>query len=162
MAFSLAACGHPERYPEQPKETGLYTLQEAYDNGWLSRSDLKSIAYYYHDGLDIRDQNRKERYKKPFIEFAVPKDPEALSEEVKIQIRKAFVIANYTPAQQEHIDMTNTSGIIGYFGTYNDCVIVRISYHTGHGGRNYRVGGVRFRYYTTGRPVLVWIEQLKL
>jgi hypothetical protein len=45
MCFGLfAGCK-----PEQPRVAGFHTLETAYDNGWISKTDLKSIAYYYHE-----------------------------------------------------------------------------------------------------------------
>lgn len=33
----------------EPEAGEFYTLQEAYGNGWLSKGDLRNIAYYYNN-----------------------------------------------------------------------------------------------------------------
>ena len=36
----------------------LYTLQEAYDNGYISRQDLLSIAYYNNSGIPKENEGQ--------------------------------------------------------------------------------------------------------
>ena len=39
--------------PEQQYAVGnFYSLEEAYENGWLTQEDILSIAYYYNQGAE--------------------------------------------------------------------------------------------------------------
>ena len=43
VVFGVAGCG--------PDMGAFYTLQEAYDGGFLTKDDLETIAYYLNEGI---------------------------------------------------------------------------------------------------------------
>ena len=95
----------------------FYSLQEAYDNGWLTREELLSIAYYYYEekfprlgGRYGNEEIMDENY------TPLPKTPETLDEEMDLEIRKAYVKGN--------IYRVDTVEIEVYCGTYGECIAV--------------------------------------
>lgn len=143
---SLGGCKEIEKH-----ET-LYSLQEAYDLGFLSTEDLRSIAYYFHNGLEWVEVGFTLGWNEPgfdgYDSFAIsnkdgslarisygsleltdfvpiPKTPEALSAEMENAIKQTWAdemcLMGATSAKAE-----NTT-ILGYYGTYNDFIIVGIA-----------------------------------
>lgn len=97
----------------------FYTLDEGYRYGWLTDSDLNSIAYYYYEN----DQSvHLGKYGTP-----KPKDPETLSAETEQQIKEAFRDYLIHSMKFSSPDMEAVN-IYKYYGTYNDCVVVGIKY----------------------------------
>ena len=89
----------------------LYTLHEAYNNGWLTEDDIKNIAYYYRE--DVIDGGLEDEKYLP-----ISKKPEELNFTVKNKIKKAYVHkydANFFTLQ-----------INNYYGTYNNYVVVHM------------------------------------
>ena len=87
----------------------FYSLQEAYDNGWLTREELLSIAYYYngrYGNEEIMDENYT----------PLTKTPATLDLEMDLEIRKAYVKGN--------IYRVDTVEIRAYCGTYGECIAV--------------------------------------
>ena len=78
-------------------EEPFYSLQAAYNQEWLSKSDLKSIANFHSNG-----------------------NTDALSEQVESVIKQAYSIRY---PQEEWGDVI----INKYYGTYNGCVALMIS-----------------------------------
>ncbi|MFA5449549.1 MAG: hypothetical protein WC292_03830 [Clostridia bacterium] len=100
----------------------FYTLQEAYDNGWLTVEDLEKIASYNNDD-------------------SLPVYPEKLSDETIEQIKRYF----------EHFDncMNKEHDVqIIYYGTYNEYVAVLIHCEIAYTGILFGeiVAGVQFHY----------------
>ena len=69
VAALCAGCTPEQRYSESVGE--FYTLDEAYENGWLTQVDLKNIAYYYHTRY-----GETEHIDQSFV--PTPKTPETL------------------------------------------------------------------------------------
>ena len=65
------------------KKGTFYTLQEAYDNGWLNQEQLLSIAYY-HQGTEGNEELMGENY------TPIPKTPDMLSEELELEIKQKY------------------------------------------------------------------------
>ena len=142
-----------ERIEDLEKEissnTGtFYSLQEAYDNGWLTQEDLMSIAYYHNDGRVYNEDIMPEDY--------VPqtKMPEVLSDETQLKIISAI----YNVEDAETVDITITE----YYGTYGDCIAVKESMHYRYGGGPcidaiLSVSGIKF-CISIRNPIIIWRE----
>ncbi|MDE7256872.1 MAG: hypothetical protein K2N50_02810 [Clostridia bacterium] len=91
---------------EGVKSGTFYTLQQAYDNGYLTQADLENIAYY-HNG------------EKPY--------PENLSEDTAKSIKRDWA-KNLTDDETNPTeDVTEDEVTIRkYYGTYNGCVAVTV------------------------------------
>lgn len=116
--------------------TGMfYTLQEAYDKALLTVDDLESIAYY-----------RSTEY------------PESLSAEVKQVIKETKADIIRTRASNPIIEaQASDISIIGYYGTYNDCIaIVLNDSFTDYPDvmREETIAGVTFDY--SGARISIW------
>lgn len=110
--FTMCSCniGDDFRNPinGEPEAGEFYTLQEAFDNGWLSRGDLRNIAYH-------RTGDGQRKGFKP-----TPKNPEVLSVETELAIKEAHA--------DKYIDEPlETIRIRGYYGIYNGLVAVSIT-----------------------------------
>ena len=130
MGFSLF-CGCSE------SENGeVIGLQEAYEKEYLTQEDLLSIAYYYQ-GTKNNEELMGEDY--------VPKNKELETLNEKTADKIIEVLKKKT--DQDYIK------IIGYLGTYNNCVIVNYM-----DGQQYiavepmrylvKIGGVTFSFWT--------------
>ena len=95
----------------QQKELGMfYTLQEAFDNGWLTKEDLQIIAYYLNDDSG-------------------PAYSDDLSAEIEKTIKKTWAYnlrtevnvdgdLRFPDAKEEDVSL------IGYYGNYNNLFAV--------------------------------------
>ena len=151
VIFALGACNAgktDEIEDSRPYQGGaemgvFYTLQEAYDKGWLMQADLENIAFYYRGSDD-----------KSFVPS--PKVPETLSEATISKIKQTQLrnLAKRVPeATLEDI------WIAEYYGTYSDCVVVKvwddcIMYDLLFIPEQI-IGGVLFRNYCE-REIFVW------
>lgn len=111
----LCACGG------EPKALGtFYTLQEAYENGWLTQDDLMSIAYYYHGGRDYNEDIMDEDYE------PAAKMPETLGKTTDKAIRQTYWNDCFGESNPNNI--TLDSIVIGkpYYGSYNGCIAVKV------------------------------------
>ena len=144
---------NPERKPEQPRTAGFYFLEEAYNNGWISRTDLKNIAYYYHKNTRYED--------KYFV--PIPKDPEVLDEETENRLTLAYRDALLLWGVEEVYVNGNPDGIHvkRYYGTYSGCITVSVTvdYIKAYPiiKSRYYIGGVLFRNYSASY-ICIWIE----
>lgn len=95
----------------------FYTLQEAYDEGFLSIDDLKNIAYHFNEGSD--DES--------FV--PTPKTPEVLSEEIQNIIKRDYMEfldipmelkKSYPGGDKEAISISK------YYGTYGNNIAICI------------------------------------
>ena len=97
------------------KKGTFYTLQEAYDNGWLNQEQLLSIAYY-HQGTEGNEELMGENY------TPIPKTPDMLSEELELEIKQKYY--EQESCEERSISMDKVKSI--YYGVYNDCVCVKL------------------------------------
>jgi len=115
----------------------FYSLQEAYDNGWLTQEDLQSLAYYYNVGSNDESFVPK------------PKNPESLSKETENMIIKTHLEGIKKDFPTATISDVN---IAEYYGVYNDCIAisVRDNYYAIDVlvEPEYIVGGVSFYNFT--------------
>lgn len=99
VLFCLTACTQEEETPEYI-EGAFYSLQEAYDNGWITEENLQSIADLYHN-----------KQTAPEID---------ISEAVSYSIRKTYAEKWKTPLDIEDV-------FYEYYGEYNGCFAVDVS-----------------------------------
>lgn len=99
------------------KPDNFYSLQEAYDNGWLTQEDLQSIAYYYHD------TPKRNQYKDNDFE-PIPK--QELTRQMERKIRQAH-LEDFKKAFPGEKARLNNVYILNYFGTYGDCIVVDVA-----------------------------------
>ena len=88
----------------------FYSLQEAYDNGWLTREELLSIAYYYQ-GKYLNEELMPEDY------LPITKNPEVLSEEIQLEIRQTFY-ERYVKGGTYTLDDVEIQAYCGKYGEY--------------------------------------------
>ncbi len=92
------------------------SLEEAYYNGYLSRSNLLNIAYYYNGKKNINDS-----------EF----EPQAISkndlDEATVQNIKETHLKRVKKEYNVPTATIDTIKISGYFGIYKDSVVVIMS-----------------------------------
>lgn len=92
----------------------FYSLQEAYDNGWLTQENLQSIAYYYYDRFE---SEHKDTDFKP-----VPK--QELTRQMERNICQTYLMMLKETCPYAKL---NNVSICYYYGTYGDCVIVHVT-----------------------------------
>jgi len=168
MALSLFSACEPE------SKGAFYSLQQAYDNGWLTQEDLRSIAYYHHDGLNYsledlykadaitREAIEKNMYYQnengETIEFVPsPKNPEILDAETEKQLKQTR--ANGLREEGRKIKAKDVS-IIEYYGIYNSCVAAMLAEKGSeylYSG-NWRVIADITFVYGTSNQIKIWKE----
>mgnify|MGYP005761799445 FL=1 len=120
----------------------FYSLREAYENEWLSVDDLHIIASYYREKTDNG------------IELSSP-DTEKLSPSVATEIKKTYLKNLQKAVPSAKIEDVE---IIIYYGTYNDCFVVKVwddllKYDLLYSDEY--IGGVLFNNYCE-REIYVW------
>ena len=132
---------------DEPEAGEFYTLQQAYDNGWLSKGDLRNIAYH-----KTGDGQRK-----GFT--PTPKAPETLSAETELAIKEDR--ANRLREQGTENAVADGVYITNYFGSYDGLVAIFVyDAYSGYACAivNKTVGGVKFKYYDSNQ-ILVWAQR---
>ena len=162
MAFCfflmLAGCGEDEitgtdAYPTTAEDSGdknvqpqgtILRLDKAYEEGLISTEHLQSIAYYYNFWLQDDSD---------FV--PIPKDPEELSEETIIKIRKTYY---YIRDGYNKGALLSYVSVGDYYGTYDGYAVVDIS----GGGCTSPIGGYPLTYeeYEIGGVVFYWYSTL--
>lgn len=100
FAFAFGGCSN-----EEIEVRGkYYTLEEAYENGWLSTEDLKSIACVYYDYWLIGEENP---YKGMFI------STEKLDKKTENELKQAYLnqIAKYPEGELDDVEINKCYGI---------------------------------------------------
>ena len=153
--FLFSACADNKKDNEDEEQQmvygDLYTLQQAYVNGFISYEDLISIAYYHNGGREHNEEIMSEDYK-PSL-----KTPEVLSELTVLKIKSAAAKdyrENYNVKDAKAEGFT----IIEYCGTYGDCVAIMMrDDYSGTTGAVWidSVAGVNI-YYNSGKEIQIW------
>lgn len=117
----------------------FYSLQEAYDDGFLTVENLHSIADYHNNGISY---------------------PEELDDFASESVKKAWVESLRTDKTNPRPEATSEEIVITkYYGTYNNCIVVILDYGT-HAGISIpvtdKVGGVSFNYGHPRYSIVCW------
>ena len=141
---------------KSPESAGtFYTVQEAYDNGWLTQEDVMSIAYYHNGGRTHNEEIMSENYE------PTPKTPHVLSDETQLKIKNTAIkefrvkFPNSIFAEDAKADDFT---IKEYNGTYGDCIaIMTEDVYTGYWGVivTQCVAGVNLYYYDSNE-IKIW------
>ena len=117
------------------------TIKEAYNNGWLIKDDLQIIANYINSNIQCS---------------------ESLNEALAKSIKKAWAIKLMEKDTASTKKLTEEDiGIVKYYGTYKECVIVKIRrLDEGYPGINMPyteiIGGLTFNFDHIGPQVVVY------
>ena len=146
--FTMCSCNYDDDFRNpingEPEAGEFYTLQEAFDNGWLSRGDLRNIAYH-------RTGDGQKKGFKP-----TPKNPAVLSAETELAIKEAYAANLRERGILEAV--ADGVGVNNYFGIYNDLVTVFIyDKYSGYADviLNQTIGGIKFTY-NNSNEIMVW------
>lgn len=116
LSFAFSACS------EEEIETGIfYTVTEAYEQGYLTREQVMSIAYYHNGGTKWNEEIMGEDYTPLAI------TPEKLPAEAESALKQDYLDFVWS-------DTTNTISdvrIDKYYGTYNGYVAVMMAVNFG-------------------------------
>ena len=132
----------------------FYSLESAYEEGWLTKEDLLSIAYY-NQGTNYNEDKMTEDYQ------PIPKYPEILSAETEWKIKETRAIYRRNHAQNPRPEASAEDvEIIKYYGTYHGMTVVKLT-EKGYaylqiiefGG----AGGVKI-FYNNSNRITVWKE----
>ena len=107
--FTMCSCniGDDFRNPinGEPEAGTFYSLQEAFDNGWLSRGDLRNIANYYNNPNNL--------YPYELDDEIVEKLKEAKAEHLR---NNEFFIDFNIKAEDFKV--------LSYYGSYNNLIVI--------------------------------------
>ena len=141
--FTFAACENKE---ENPVGDGtFYSMQQAYENEFLTVTNLQSIANHQNNGTNPSDTLSAE------LEAAI-KETAAASYRAQKNLNDEYMYPN---AKAE--DFT----IVKYYGTYNNCIAIMLSdIYSGYDGAEWEVlvAEVLFTYYS-GNRIIIWKQQ---
>ncbi|MBE7078780.1 MAG: hypothetical protein E7380_02830 [Clostridiales bacterium] len=125
--FSIVGC----REEKDLIEGSFYSLEEAYENGWLTEENLEDIAGYHNNGIQY---------------------PERLNEEILVRIKtdwaKKLREDKTNPISNVTADEIN---VYKYYGTYGDCVVIMLDYSLAEYPAEYipstiEIGGITFNF----------------
>ena len=158
LVVGLAGCGKKDK----PETEGFYELTEAYKNTWLSRDDLKNIAYHLRG--KVTDKNDKTIEHNP-----APKNPESLSTDVENKIKEAYFNVFIEPkvSTHSHPEEFDAKRIVAqYCGKYNGFIAVKMrqgywDYPTVEGRDEAQIVGNIFftRYHGPEDLLYLWFDK---
>ncbi|MDE6868767.1 MAG: hypothetical protein K2J83_06485 [Clostridia bacterium] len=96
------------------KDGGFYSLQQAYDAGWITKEDLKSIAYYHNGGIEGNEEVMGADFDPQ------PKMPEAIDKMTELSIKQTYC----NNLREESNAKPSGVTIERYYGSYNGCYAV--------------------------------------
>ena len=96
----------------------FYSLDYAFDNGWLTTEQLQSIAYYYYEECIAHDHSECESF------TPISKNPSTLSIGTQTAIKQTYLRELQKRAENATLDNIQ---IANYLGTYRDCIIVGVT-----------------------------------
>ena len=135
-------------YQMSIKDGEFYTLQQAYNNHWLTQEDLKSIAYYHNGGIVFNEEVMGEDYQPQ------PKTPEVLDKITEHSIKQTYIDSILTDKNA----IISGVNIDNYYGSYNGCfpLMMSDSYSGTTGEESWQtVGDVKF-YFNSGNKIIIW------
>ena len=150
IAFAFTGCGK--------EETGtFYTVTEAYEQGYLTREDVMSIAYYNNGGIE-HNEEAMDGYFKP-----LPISPEELS----VKTEKAIKQTHFNLHWKDR-DLDELEKLIGgkleitiekYYGTYKGCVAVMVTdTYSGYAGEVWYEEVDKIKLCYGGNSVSIWVS----
>lgn len=140
-----------ERELAEKTDGAFYTLQEAYDMGWLTKANVMRIAYYHNGGRIYNEEIMSETYK------PLPKTPEVLSNLTESKI-KSTAAKEYREKYNMQYAEVDGFRITEYCGTYGDCVAVMLRDDYSDAASVYwidSVAGVNIKYFD-GNSIQIW------
>ncbi|MGI6759509.1 MAG: hypothetical protein ACOX40_06990 [Bacilli bacterium] len=129
----LTSCG---KEGELEAKGIFFTLQEAYDQGYLKASDLDTVANYSNSNIQYSGK---------------------LSDDIQKQIKETALIELRNTSEDAKLSDVS---IISYYGKYNNCYVVRVGNRFAQYSSNLQeeiVEGVTFLYVDP--PILIWIPK---
>ena len=97
----------------------FYSLQEAFDNEWLTHEDLQSLSYYYSFKVVDGGSNKDEDF------VPKPKDPELIDRSTEKAIKQSYLTENKIKKDFPFASIDRIH--VEYFGTYNGYIAVIVS-----------------------------------
>lgn len=122
----------------------FYMLYEAYENGWLTLEDVKSIAYYHNGGREGNEDIISEDF------TPKPITSEALDDKNDFAIKIDYWINTFAKNNPFEIPLSRIG--YWYYGCYNDYAVVKIAYFPYAAGDmmgEENLGGVKIIYRNT-------------
>jgi len=126
--------------PQAWKDGNFNNLQGAYDQGWLTHDDLRSIAEYFSNNTT----------------------GEGLSAELESRIKQDYVnVYNAsvgTPSGPPEPLAKKDIWVTEYYGTYNGCVVVSVGGYWAYPGVGWEVdiAGIRFGHGNLAKKPTTW------
>ena len=96
----------------------FYSLDYAFDHGWLTTEQLQSIAYYYYEECIAHDHAACELF------TPIPKNPSTLSDGTQTAIKQTYLQELQIRAENATLDNIH---INNYLGAYSDFIIVGVT-----------------------------------
>ena len=126
----------------------FYTLQEAFDQGFLTEEDVKAIAFY-HGGREANVDKFEEDY------APTPKNPAQIPASIQNDIKSDYIFYFLKESKKAKESMIK---IEKYYGYYNGCYVVVIDHSVpgyGHhaGIMTVEIMGYKFTYDWKGIDV---------
>ena len=125
----------------------LYTLQEAFKQGFITENDLKSIAYYNNGG-------RKNNEDKIAEDFAPqPLNPETIPADIQKYVKSDYIYYNEKLENTEDISKVK---INRYYGNYNGAYVLTLCGPFDYIAviNDFSVDG--YNFYYTQEEFMVW------
>ncbi len=152
MSILLTSCNEGE---QEPKDYGtFYTLQEAYDLGYIDMQDLKSIAYFHN--LEVAPSQDDNDY-----DLIENKNIISLDNNTIVKIKNTWDIQwkKSVPKLNNHISKFE---IEHYYGVYNNVVaiVTSIPININNPTAECRqIEGVDIWYENNLQRVLLWVDE---
>lgn len=128
----------------------FYTLQEAYDQGFITENDLKSIAYYNNGGRE----NNEDKIEEDFV--SQPLNPKTIPADIQKNIKSDYIYYN---DKLENTEKDSSVRINNYYGSYNDTYVLTLRGPFGYAAviKDFSVSG--YKFYYTQEEFMVWRKQ---
>ena len=102
----------------------FYTLEESFDNGWLTRNDIMHISYFRYGIVMEGTVGDRENWK--IIDFEPQIDTPQLSSKLEIDVKNTFYKLNRDLCQdRDGNEVYSTDDVtVKFYGRYNDSYVV--------------------------------------
>ncbi len=125
----------------------LYTLQEAFNQGFITENDLKSIAYYNNGGR----KNNEDKIAEDFV--PQPLNPETIPADIQKYVKSDYIYYNDKLENTEDISKVK---INRYYGNYNGAYVLTLCGPFDYIAviNDFSVDG--YNFYYTQEEFMVW------